>query len=79
MTQEQLIKIANEKNFRVLFSSDKFNNPLIGIDKGKHSVHWFEIFQNDIYFNHTYSMNTGGVKKGIRHGLNVLYSFAKNI
>ena len=79
MTQEQLTQIANQKNYRVILSSDKYNNPLIGIDKGKNSVHWFEIFENGLLFNHTYSMNTGSVKKGIRHGLNIYYSFAKNI
>ncbi len=79
MTKEQLIQIANKKNFRVMFSSDEYNNPMIGIDKGKHSVHWFEIFADGLFFSHTYSMNTGCVKKGIRYGLNVYYSLAKNI
>ncbi len=74
MTKQQLIDNATSKNFKVEFSEDRFGNILIGVNKNNNCYHWFEIFGGDIYFNHTYSMNTGKTNKGTLHGLRILNS-----
>lgn len=74
MTKQELINNANSKNFRVEFSKDIYGNEIIGINKNNNCYHWFEVINENIYFNHTYSMNTGKIKKGIMHGLNILNS-----
>ena len=45
----------------------------IGIQyKGTHVWHWFKIYSEDfVAFDHSYSMNTGRSKKGIRHGMKI--------
>lgn len=74
MNYEQLIETATTKNFNIEFSQDKFGNVLVGISKGKGCYHWFDVFGGQVMFNHTYSCNTGRVKKGVMHGIRVIMS-----
>lgn len=74
MTKQQLIDKATAKNFKVEFSKDKFGNEIIGINKNNNCYHWFEVMNDYLLFNHTYSMNTGKTIKGTLHGLRILNS-----
>lgn len=75
MTKQQLIDNATAKKFTIEFSKDKFNNELIGINKGKWNYHWFCVFNIDneekVLFNHSYSQLTGKTKKSIKHAVNI--------
>ena len=71
MTKQKLLQAANQKNYKVEFSNNGFID-IIGIYKGKNCWHWFQIFDNgDVFFDHTYSQNTGKVMKGISHRIQV--------
>jgi hypothetical protein len=74
MTKQQLISNATSKNFRVEFSKDKFGNDLVGVNKNNNCYHWFQVIDEYVLFNHTYSMNTGKTNKGTMHGLRVINS-----
>lgn len=74
MTKQQLIDKATAKNFKIEFSQDKFGNEIIGINKNNNCYHWFEILNDYLLFNHTYSMNTGKSIKGTLHGLKIINS-----
>ena len=74
MTKQQLIDKATAKNFKVEFSKDKFGNEIIGINKNNNCYHWFEVLNDYLLFNHTYSMNTGKTNKGTLHGLRIINS-----
>ena len=74
MTKQQLIDKATAKNFKVEFSKDKFGNEIIGINKNNNCYHWFEVLNDYLLFNHTYSMNTGKSIKGTLHGLRIINS-----
>jgi hypothetical protein len=58
--------IRNEGKFENLtHSTDEINTPMFGFTlKGKHVYYWFkELGENDWYFDHSYSTNTGATKK----------------
>lgn len=79
MTKQQLIDNATAKNFKVEFSQDKYENELIGINKGKYNYHWFRVYSTgQVYFHHTYSQINGKTKKGIMHGIRVIMSLEIN-
>jgi len=79
MTKQQLIDNATAKNFRIEFSKDKFGNEIIGINKNTNVWHWFEVyFSGNVFFHHSYSMNSGKVNKGIIHGIKILWTLEKN-
>lgn len=69
MQSAQLIKTATEKGFKV----DQENFPgMIGINKGKHVWHWFNVWPDgEVSFDHSYSQNTGSTKKGTMHAISV--------
>ena len=73
MTREQLISNAAAKGAKVEFSTKRsLDVPLIGICFFGHYVyHWFVQLGEDVYFDHSYSMNTGKTKKGLRHRMRV--------
>lgn len=74
MTKQQLIDKATAKNFKIEFSQDRFGNEIIGINKNNNCYHWFEVLNDYLLFNHTYSMNTGKSIKGTLHGLRIINS-----
>lgn len=75
MNKQQLIENATKKNFKIEFIVDQFDNELIGINKGKSCYHWFKVYSNDnVFFDHTYSCNTGNIKRGFDHGFKVTES-----
>lgn len=75
MTKNELINNAKAKGFQIEFSTDKFDNELIGINKGKWSYHWFRVWnyrgEDEVSFYHTYSQLTGKSKKGTMHSIRV--------
>jgi hypothetical protein len=53
-------------------------NGMIGIQMGKSVYHWFKCYAGEnLYFDHSYSQNTGKIKRGNRHQLNVHISIFK--
>ena len=74
MTKQQLIDKATAKNFKIEFSQDRFGNEIIGINKNNNCYHWFELVNDYLLFNHTYSLNTGKTIKGTLHGLRIINS-----
>jgi hypothetical protein len=78
MTKQQLINNATAKNFKLQFSQDEFGNELVGINKNKSCYHWFKVyFGGNVFFDHTYSCNTGNVKRGFNHGFKITESLEK--
>ncbi len=67
MTTTQLIQNATAKGFKV----NTENENLIGVNKGKFVWHWFDVLCGEVYFNHSYSQNTGATKKSTMHRINV--------
>jgi len=58
--------IRNEGKFEnFTHSTDETNTPMFGFTlKGRHVYYWFkELGENDWYFDHSYSTNTGATKK----------------
>ena len=76
MTREQLIQEATNKGAKIEFSKSYCDTEMIGIRfKNKSTYHWF-ISWNDkpdarFYFYHSYSMNTGKTKRGMRHSMRI--------
>lgn len=71
MNYQKLLENATAKKFEIRFSEDRFGDVLVGIGKGKGCYHWFTMYGEQMYFNHTYSCNTGSIKKGISHAVKV--------
>lgn len=72
MNKQQLIANAEAKGFKIEITEDLLGTQMIGINKGKSCYHWFKCYdENSIFFDHTYSCNTGNVKKGITHAIKV--------
>jgi hypothetical protein len=71
MNKQQLIENATAKAFVLEYSEDLLGTELIGIGKGKGCYHWFKVYGEDVYFDHTYSCNTGSVKRGLSHAVKV--------
>jgi len=80
MTATQLFANATKRNCNINIESEKF----IGVKfPGQHVWHWFDVDQIDesVWFNHSYSQNTGTTKRGLRHGMKIkeALGFYKNI
>lgn len=72
MKKQQLIANAQAKGFKVEFSKDFLGSEMIGINKGKSCYHWFKSFDDAcVFFDHTYSCNTGNINRGISHAIKV--------
>jgi hypothetical protein len=71
MNKQQLIENATAKAFVLQYSEDLLGTELIGIGKGKGCYHWFKVYGEDVYFDHTYSCNTGSIKRGLSHAVKV--------
>ncbi len=68
MTLQKLIENAKRKNCSINSEDNKF----VGVCfNRKHVYHWFKIEDNTVWFDHSYSMNTGVVKKGLSHGMRI--------
>lgn len=75
MNKQLLINNAEAKGFKVEITEDLIGTQLIGINKGKSCYHWFKVYSDDcILFDHTYSCNTGSVKRGLTHAVRVQQS-----
>jgi hypothetical protein len=74
MNKQQLIDNATAKNFRIEFDENQYGQQLIGINKNKWSYHWFNVYDNEVYYSHTYSQLTGKTKKGMKHRWSVCES-----
>jgi|APGre2960657404_1045060.scaffolds.fasta_scaffold116122_3 hypothetical protein len=60
----ELIETLTNKNLFHEFSQNHYGANIIGI-KGKsgNCFYWFQVINDNIYFDHGYSCNTGNVKK----------------
>ncbi len=74
MTKQQLINNATAKNFIVKIEENLLGNEIIAIGKNKGCYHWFDVYGENVHFNHTYSCNTGSIKKGSTQMYNVCNS-----
>lgn len=80
MTKQELLQVATQKKFQIIHSFNVLNLPIIGIDKHKNSIHWFFVHDSEnVYFDHTYNVNTGKVKKSANHMINIIWSFQKHL
>lgn len=71
-----VIEALQKKNIRY----DNDSPTMLGIYLGKHCWHWFEkLTDGNIYFNHTYSQNTGRTKRGTMHRINIKRRISKKI
>lgn len=68
----ELIAEAKRRKYEVTEDSDEYGQKLYGFRKEKKSVwHWFLKMDSCLYFDHSYSMNTGKTHKGTMHGLRI--------
>jgi hypothetical protein len=74
MTQATISRaVFNRKNWSCIEQ-----NGMIGIQMGKSVYHWFtRSAGGNLYFVHSYSQNTGKIKRGYRHQLKVHISIFK--
>ena len=68
MTTTELLKNANEKNYKIEFSN---NNQYLGICIKKATWHWFKVFDDMVFFDHSYNQINGKTMKGINHRIKV--------
>lgn len=78
VTKKQLIDAAKEKGAEITISIDEYTSKeRIGIRlKNKYVYYWFERYAWDthVFFNHSYSQNTGRTSKSYRSGWKILRS-----
>jgi hypothetical protein len=72
----QIVPLLKAKNIPFEVGNDS-----IGIRTGKYVWHWFDqsITGQVLFFNHSYSQNTGSSKSGFRRGMRVKMAISKKI
>lgn len=79
VTLEDVARLRN-LGFRVELSKDGLGHAFVGVAFPKKSVyHWFKLWNGWLFFDHSYSQNTGESKSGVMHGLRVKQSVLKAI
>jgi hypothetical protein len=68
MKTADLLKNANEKGFRIELSN---SNEYIGICMKKSTWHWFKVFEDIVFFDHSYNQINGKTMKGIKHRIKI--------
>ena len=59
---------------------EMYGSPLFGINFGKSVWHWFVTDgENILFLDHSYSMNTGSIKRGISHKISIKRAIEKKV
>lgn len=71
MTTSQLIENAISKGYKVNTESLNFVGIQFNAKRYSGLWHWFSVSDNSVWFDHSYSQNTGKSFKGLYHSMNV--------